>query len=206
METIDKQKSAFLLNKFISAIDIQKTNSKKLFTIGLIGLNGSGKSFVARKISERLGLYIASNDNIRRFLNENGFDGASPMQNFVFNAGPIISKYLYDHKISHIIDADLLQHHQITKENALKNGAKLYLINIICPERIILKRLQERELETRKNPETNFSRVGVDEYFKRKALHATLSLPDVFFTFDTSKDIEPQLNDLIGKFEKEQFI
>jgi predicted kinase len=196
-----------LLNKYISLIaDRFKESTKELFSIGFIGINGVGKSFVAEKLSEKLKLYIANNDRIRRFLNDNGIEDANLMQELVFDMGPKLSAYLYENKISHIIDADLMQFNDITRKNAIDHGARLCIIHLICPEDIILKRINKREKDIAKNPLVNFSRVGKDEYFKRKALHQSLLLPEVFFTIDTSLDVDIQLNEIINKLKEEELI
>lgn len=195
-----------LIEKFIRTIHVDPSNTKRLFTVGFAGLNGVGKSFVARRLSEKLGLYVASNDKIRRFLNEQGFEGASPVQDMVQKIGPASSAYLYEHKISHVIDADLYQLHQITRENARNHGANFFLVRLVCPEEIILERLERREREIRGNADANLSRVGKDEYFKRKRLHESLPIPETFFTIDTSGDIDSQLDLLVSKLQAENVL
>lgn len=60
MEYSDKQ----LIEKFIETIPVKPVKTKRLFGIGFVGLVGSGKSYVAQIISQKLDLYIASNDKI----------------------------------------------------------------------------------------------------------------------------------------------
>ncbi|MCK9378998.1 MAG: AAA family ATPase [Candidatus Moranbacteria bacterium] len=196
-----------LLNRFIDLIPRKfKNNTRSLFSVGFIGINGVGKSFVAEKLSEKIGLYIANNDKIRRFLNESGFNDTDYVQKLVFDMGPKLSAHLYANKLSHIIDADIVQFHDITRKNAMDHGARLCIIHLICPENVILERINKREKDIAKNPLVNFSRAGKDEYFKRKALHQSLLLPEVFFTVDTSLDVDIQLNKVVNKLKKEKLI
>lgn len=195
-----------LIEKFIKTIDAKPSNTKKLFAIGFAGLNGVGKSFVANKLSEKLGLYVDSSDNTRRFLNEQGFEGVSPAQEMVQKIGPASSSYLYKNKISHIIDADLMKLHQITRKNASDHGAQFFLIHLVCPEDIILKRIEKRSDDILKDSSSNLSRVGKEEYFKRKKLHESLPFPEIFFTIDTSEELDLQLDDLINKLKEEKVV
>lgn len=200
-------KEVRLFEKFIKTIDASHGNTKKLFSIGLVGLTGSGKSTVAAAIGRKIGLYIGSNDSIRRFLNEEGFEGESPNQELLQKIAERASVYLYQNKISHIIDADLIKFHQTARKNAEKNGADFLLISVILSEEIILARLQKRNEEIKKNPNSNLSRVGSKEYFRRKELHEELGLPqDIYFTFDNSQELNPQLDIFIEKLKKDGYL
>jgi adenylate kinase family enzyme len=202
-QEMTKQQRDDLAEKFIRTIDAQAGKTKKLFTLGFIGLCGVGKSFVAQKISERLGLYVFSSDRTRRFLNDQGIEGINPSQEFVEYIGPVSSRYLFEKNISHIIDGDLIKLHPITRKNAEDNGAHFYMINFICPEDIILARIDRR---CRENDSNNLSRAGREVYFKRKAMHESLPMPEVFFTIDTSRDVDAQLDELINRLREEKVI
>ncbi len=195
-----------LVNEYLSTIFTESRNAKKLFILGFIGLNGVGKSYVAEKIADQLGLYIASNDSIRRFLNKKGFDGASPAQHLVQEIAERSTNYLFENNISHIIDADLIEFHKTARINANKYGAKLFLIKLVCPEEIILDRLNRRSKETEINPALNLSRVGAERYFERKRLHKSLELPEIFFSIDTSQEIDSQIEDLVNSLIKENVV
>lgn len=195
-----------LVNEYIGAIVAQPSNAKKLFILGFIGLNGVGKTFISEKIAEKLGLYIASNDRIRRFLNTKGFEGASPAQHLVQEIAERSTNYLFENNISHIIDADLIEFHKTARINANKYGAKLFLIKLVCPEEIILDRLNRRSKETEINPALNLSRVGAERYFERKRLHESLELPEIFFSIDTSQGIDSQIEDLVNSLIKENVV
>lgn len=195
-----------LIDEYIESIMAKPGNTKKLFVFSFIGLNGTGKSYVTEKIAKKLDLYIASNDHIRRFLNIRGFSGESPDQLLVQKIAENSTKHLLKNRISHIIDADLIEFHGIAKKNTDEYDAKLVLVYLVCPEEVILQRLRNRSRELEINPDSNLSRVGVEKYLERKKMHESLSLPEIFFTMDTSRDVENQIDALISKLEKEQMI
>src|SRR5689334_16810217 len=117
-----------LLAKFLASINVRPHNTKKLFVVGLVGIIGSGKSYVAGLLAQRTGLYIGNSDVIRRFLNSEGFEGEAPVQQTLQYIAEHSSGYLYQKQVSHIIDADLVKFHDTARRNALNHGALFYLV------------------------------------------------------------------------------
>jgi|LFRM01.1.fsa_nt_gb predicted kinase len=195
-----------LIEEYIKTIKTAHNNTKKLFAIGFIGINGVGKSFVAKKLAEKIDLFIGSNDDIRRFLNNEGFKGASPNQELLQRIAEASGDWVYKNNISHIIDADLIKFQEKARAIAKQNGAKLFLVHLTCSEKIILERLQKRQQEISVNPQNNLSRVGVEEYLKRKGIHETTTIQDVFFKIDTGLKIDPQIEELINKLKQEKVL
>ena len=208
MDSINKKLSINkLFSEFSKSIDYKSGNTKKLFTIRFIGLNGTGKTYIAKILSEKLNLYIASNDEIRRFLNKKGLRGKYPDQQVVRKMAGKLSPYLYNHRISHIYDTDHIAFYRWARGIATKHGSEFYLVHVVCPEKIVFKRIEERLRRVRHKPHLNLSRADVKEYMKRKALHEKLGLPkNFFFTIDTSKNKKTQTNQLVRKLEKEGVI
>lgn len=195
-----------LIADYIKTIKAKPYNTKKLFAIGFIGLIGVGKSFVAKKIAEKIGLYITSNDNIRRFLNQRGIEGISPNQELLQKIAEMSGDYIYKNNISHIIDADLIKFQKKARGLAEKNNAKFFLIHLVCPEKIIIERLQKRQQEITNNPNNNLSRVGTEEYFKRKKIHETVPIENVFLKINTNLELDNQLEILINKLKLENVL
>jgi len=198
-----------LVEKYINQIKVDPENTKKLFAIGFIATTGVGKSTTSQKIAERLGLFVASNDEIRRFLNKEGIPGIFPDQELVQRIAEESSRYLYDNKISHVIDADLIKFHATAKKNAEEHGAKFFLLHLVCPEDVIMKHLNERDKKISElsgsSDDKGMKNVGhslssVKEYEERTKVHKETPLPDyIFMRIDTSLPMEPQLDELEGK-------
>ncbi|MDP1883859.1 MAG: AAA family ATPase, partial [Candidatus Moranbacteria bacterium] len=152
-----------LADKFITSLglkNVRPDNSTKLFAISFIGTTGVGKTTVSQKLAEKLGFYVANSDEIRRFLNREGFPGKFPDQDLVNFMGKKVSEFLYQTKTSHIIDADMIRFYDKALANATSNGAKLLIIRLVCPEEIILKRLEERQSKINEDRSQNYSEVG----------------------------------------------
>lgn len=204
------------LEKFLHTIDYPSGNTNKLFSVGLIGTTGVGKSTIAELLSKELNLYVASNDKVRRFLNKEGLPGKFPEQKLLQYIAEESSRYLYKNKISHVIDADLVKFHGVAKKNAENYGVKFFLIHLICPENVIFERLRERKKEIRrelkKNPDSEFADQGHSlsykkEYLERTKQHNMFPLPDyVYFTIDTSQNVDVQINKLKKKLKKESVL
>jgi predicted kinase len=190
------------VENYLKTIDTPHDNTKKLFAVGLIGLVGSGKSTFARVLASKLNLYIASNDRIRRWLNGQGIDGASPEQATLQEIAEATTRFLYSNRISHIIDADLMKFQDVALDNAVNHSARLFFVEVMAPEEVILQRLRQRDAGN--IDQQDLSRVGVEEYVKRKAIHEAMPRPDkLLMTIDTSQDLESQVDRLVEKLRKE---
>lgn len=190
-------KTTHYTDKYLSQIPIRGSDHK-LIVIGMVGLTGAGKSTVSKKLSEMLGYFVLSGDHIRRFLNEEGFEGMNPEPELQGHIGGETSRYLLENKISHIIDVDLINVYEKVRTRSESHGATWVMIHVTCPEEIIFKRLKERAEELKKENTTELSRAGVDEYLKRKEVHQN-TLPSVtrHYTVDTSTNLSEQLEAII---------
>lgn len=195
-----------IIDNFIKTIPIVNPDTKTLFSISFIGNLCCGKTSIAKKISEKLNLYIYINDTARRYLNNLGFEGETPAPHILNKISVGASEYLYKNRISHIIDADLIRFHDSARRIAESFGAKLYIIEIICPEEIMLERIKQREENIKLNKETSFSRAVTKHYFERKKLHDLLPKPKFFFRIDMTLDIDNQIDKLILKLKEEKII
>ncbi|EKE10968.1 MAG: hypothetical protein ACD_15C00165G0005 [uncultured bacterium] len=190
-----------IIDDFMKSVLADSQKTKQLFAIGFIGLIGSGKSCVAQKISQKLGLYVASGDGIRRFLDKNGITGERIVTRLMKRIGENFFHYLCQNNVSSIIDVDMIKHYDFFKDESEKFGAKLFVVKIDCPEEIILERIEKRSKDNELGKGANLSRAGKKEYFKRKKLHETASLPKIFFNINTEKDVDEQIDGLILKLK-----
>jgi uncharacterized protein (DUF2164 family) len=146
-------------------------------------------------------LYVASNDVIRRFLNAQGFEGDAPVQQTLQFIAESFGIYLYEHKVSHIIDADLLKFYEAARNKAYSHGAKFYLIDIECADAVIRQRILDRGQEITAGTSDNLSRADIAEYERRKAIHQEVSRPSCDFTVHTDQPLEPQLQSIITRLQ-----
>lgn len=183
----------------------------KLFSIGFIGITGVGKSYVAELLSDKTGILITRNDNIRRFLNEKGIEKVNTgEENFTIMQyiAENTSVFLYQNNISHILDQDIIRFYEKAKNISERNGAKFILVKLVCPEDILLKRLSLRTEKIEEGDTTNDSRVGIEEYEKRKIVHESVDVPNemIFMTINTGSNVESQVDDLITSLKVDGFL
>ena len=135
----------------------------------LIGLSGSGKSFVARKLAQKLGYTVLRSDEIRKTL-----AGLNPYQNAQSEFGKGIYTEEMTQKVYRtmvekakdivrkggkvILDATFLRSWQ--RELVLRYFPSAVFIWIWAPEKVVLKRL--------KNRKGDISDATPEVYFKQK--------------------------------------
>ncbi len=189
-----------LKNEYLNNIkkDLKKFKStSKTYSIGLIGLPGSGKTHFSRLLANELNLYIANADEVRIFLKNKGIE--EPVQQKI---AEIICEtrtvFLYENKINFILDTDLINFYKKAKKYAKQNNAELFFVKLECPEELILDRIKMRDSGI--DP-TNPSTAGFDKYFERKKQHQNIKPINVFYEIDTSKELKPQIKNLAEKIK-----
>lgn len=181
--------------------DIPIKSENKLYGISFIGAPGIGKSTVSKILSEKLGIYVTANDKIRRLLDEVGIN-ASDNQALVERLASDRTVYMLKNNTSMIIDANMLTAYTAVEENFNKYNSKCLFIKLNCSEEEILNRIAKRKTEFGKTG--NFSRATEEDYYKYKHNEKENKYPKekIFYTIDTEKDIEKQINELIIKIKK----
>lgn len=188
------------IDAYLATIKINPKNTKAVFLIGMVGLVGVGKSTFAQALSARLGLYIASNDSIRRWLNEQGIPGVSPRQDLVQKIAEASTRYLYAHDISHILDADLVEYYDRARQYTDEFGVRFFLFHLVAPEETILARIKKRTTETTEVG----SRAGFAEYQVRHDFHQKLGLPPgISLTISTKDSIDKEIEKVVAFLKDE---
>jgi predicted kinase len=191
------------IDAYLATIKVSPGNTKVVFLIGMVGLVGVGKSTFAQALSARLGLYIASNDSIRRWLNEQGIPGVSPRQDLVQKIAEASSRYLYAHSISHILDADLVEYYDRARQYTDEFDARFFLFHLVAPEETILARIEKRTAEAAKTG----SQAGLAEYRVRRDFHQKLGLPPgISLTISTEDSIDREVERVVAFLKDERVI
>ena len=162
------------------------------FVVAMIGAVGSGKSYVAARLSRALGAVHLRTDDVRVRLRRHG----RPMHRAI----PLLERRaeaLLRHGKSIILDSDFInpiKRRDLQRKSVLF-GAKLYFISIDAPERLILARLRKKRYTSRdlfRNAEH-----AVRTYHIRKKFHDKHQgfRPD--FTVDNAKPLEPQIEEFV---------
>lgn len=160
-------------------VSIPNNKFFKPFLLYPIGLVGSGKTTVIKPMAEYFGLVRISNDEIRKLLNDQGFNLIRTKE---ISFGLI--KEFVKKGFGVAIDADCVSKVKTITEFSDKEKIKVFLIHINTPEDFVLESMKK----FRKNAE-NF----IEIYHKRKPLHEKLDF-DFVYTFDTSRsDLSEQI-------------
>jgi len=177
--------------------------STPTFGITFIGPPGVGKTTVAKLISKKTGIFITSNDRIRREFEKLGIN-AEEEQDLVASIAKDRSEYMLKNKINMIIDATMTYYYNSIKSNFDKYNSKIFFVELKCPENVILKRIDDRAKSFGEDNE-NYSRAGRDSYFKylEKLPLSNFPKEEIFFSIDTNGDIEAQVDELVLKIYRE---
>lgn len=182
----------------LKKVPVKKT--RKFFVVAMMGLQGTGKSTLAKKISDALSIPIASNDQVRGFLMLKGLKGDAVeevMEEIIAER----RKYYFEQKVSFIMDADTWPHWRRIGNQCAEYGAEMLLVKAEASEEVILARLKARRKDV---SEYN---AGVEDYEKRKKRwEDSEPPPNIFFIFDTEKDISEQFSEFLSKMKQEGFM
>jgi hypothetical protein len=155
----------------------------------ICGLPGTGKTFLARKLSKKINAVLLSTDKIRKEIIQ------KPKYTLwervlVYNVLFLIAKYLLSAGTNCILDGTFNRKRSrdeaIEKLDSEKND--IYIIECICPEDIIFSRLQSRKRD--------YSDADLSVYLKMKNFYEKVS--EKHLTIDTSKSLEKNLEKILN--------
>ena len=153
------------------------------------GLPGSGKTFLARKLSKKINAVLLSTDKIRKEIIQ------KPKYSLweralVYNVLFLIAKYLLSAGTNCILDGTF--NRKISRDEAIEKldseRNDIYIIECICPEDIIFSRLQSRKRD--------YSDADISVYLKMKKFYEKMS--EKHLTIDTSKSLEKNLEKIMN--------
>jgi len=155
----------------------------------ICGLPGTGKTFLARKLSKKINAVLLSTDKIRKEIIQ------KPKYSLweralVYDVLFLISKYLHSAGNNCILDGTFnrksSRDEAIEKLDSERND--IYIIEVICPENIILSRLQSRKKD--------YSDADISVYLKMKKFYEKVS--EKHLTIDTAKSLEKNLEKIMN--------
>jgi len=185
-----------IISLYEKTLSIPRKKPKEQFLLCPIGLIGSGKTTTIKFLSRKLFLLRITSDEIRKLLNEGGFnyDRVKEM------AANVTKKYIKK-GFSVAIDADCAAKdvRDYLEKFTDENKVKLFWVHINPPEKFIIKNFK------RPKPTWLFKDFKdiKKNYLDRKSLHKNLNLPFIY-TFDPSRDdFNDRLNEFISILKKE---
>jgi len=189
-----------LVKDYINNLKIGLPRTKKLFSVAMMGLPGSGKSTIAKTIANRLKIPIASNDEIKGFLRLRGLN-KTRIEAVVEKIIKARREFFFKKGISFVMDSDTLPHWKKVTEQCSKFGTKPLFVKVECSEKEILSRLTKR-----KKAENEYN-AGVEDYVKRKKLWEGIEQPDkVDFVFNSEKNLDKQINLFLRLIDNEGLV
>lgn len=159
--------------------------------ITISGLPGTGKTYLARRIAERLPLALLESDALRKTLFPR--PDYSPAENTrLFSSINRLMGRLLDSDISVLLDATNLTENvrQRYYRMARRHGAPLYLVLVEAPPSLVRRRLKERQGCSGCRSDADWT-----VYQKMKAGMERIRRPH--YMVDTSKDITPFITKFI---------
>ena len=170
------------------------------FIIALSGYSGSGKSHIAKVLSQSLGLYIVGGDSVRQKVYQDEELKNLPLeeiQKLTNKVSELKIKKLLENNISIVIDRSLSS---LESLKILKSfNCKVLLINIISDHEQNIKRIINRtddyslggygDVDSKSGVKT---KEMYDEIRERKVYDIPLNLFD--FTIDAKKDLDSVIN------------
>lgn len=162
------------------------------------GLPGTGKSFLCRKLEERLPFVVLASDTLRRVLFPSPQYKEAENRR-LFSACHVLIEELLKKGIPVIFDAtNLLEHHrEYLYRAAERAGAKLILVWVEAPTEVVRQRLLAREKGG--TPQYD-SEAGWAVYKKMKPYKEKISRNH--FVVDTSQDITPVIDKIVRAARK----
>lgn len=166
------------------------------FVIAMIGTVGSGKSYVAERLSRALGASHLRTDDVRVRLRRHG----QPMQKAI----PLLQRQaetLLRQGKSVVLDSDFINpaKRRNLRRKAASFGAELYFIKIEVPEHVILARLRQKRYTSRdlfRNAED-----AVRVHYIRRKFHDKPQRFSPDFTIDNAEPLEPQIEEIARKIK-----
>lgn len=165
---------------------------KRKLLIAFIGPVGSGKTYIARRLSQRLGAVHIRTDDIRVALRKRGKSYSTAGRMAKHRAEGALEKGK-----SIVLDFDAVRSakQREYRKFAKRFGARSVFIKVRTPEKIILSRLRRHRYTRRDLFQSAAEAIRV--YFMRRKFHQRKlkSKPD--FVINNARPLEPQIRRIV---------
>ncbi|MDD5095398.1 MAG: ATP-binding protein [Dehalococcoidia bacterium] len=186
----DAQRDAGILRESITQLPEPVVRP---FLIIMSGLPGTGKSYLSRKLAERLPCVILTSDVLRKVLfPEPSFDASENQR--LFSALPVLIEDFLSRNIPVLMDATNLveNHREQLYHVADKLRLKLVIVQVEAPPDVVQERLKART----ENPDPHdFSTAGLGVHQKMKTSKENIRRNHL--VVDTSRDIGPAIEKIV---------
>ncbi len=164
----------------------------------LSGLPGTGKSYLARKLCEKIPFVVVESDFVRKTLfNPPTY---SPRESaLVHRVCHILIDRLLKKKLRVIFDATNLSemHREYVYRLAERNNAKLVIVQTVAPEEIVKARLEKRHTA---RDEHDLSDADWEVYARMKQYQQPIGRAHI--VVDTSKDLEEEIQKILRAIQR----
>ncbi|MCL0059393.1 ATP-binding protein [Dehalococcoidia bacterium] len=171
----------------------------KPFLIVLSGLPGTGKSYISRKLAERLPCVILSSDTMRRALFPSPVFNAGENQR-LFAAMHILIEDLLRKNVAILLDAtNLVERHRERLYCIIDRlRLKIIILRVEAPPEVVQERLQARMAMDNTSPDSSDADFGV--YLRMKTNKQRIRRQH--FAVDTSRDIAPVIEKIVRELRR----
>jgi predicted kinase len=183
------------IDKLCASLGILPEAVKKPVLVLISGLPGTGKTYYAKKLSERLPIVTLESDVLRRILHPNPTHGEAESAR-LFTAIHFLCERLLKEGHFVIIDATNLteSHRQHFYDIADRTEAKLVIVRVEAPEPVVKERLDKRARQPDGKSDADWNvylrmKKSVDK-IKRK-----------HYSVDTSLDYKNMLDEIVEEIK-----
>jgi predicted kinase len=170
----------------------------KPFLVVLSGLPGTGKSYVSRKLAERLPCVIVCSDTMRKSLFPSPVYDATENQR-LFAAMHVLIEELLGKNVAILLDATNLVERHRERLYCIINRLRLKLIilRVEAPPELVRERLQARMAV---NTPEDSSDADFNVYLRMKTRKQEIRRQH--FVVDTSRDIAPVIEKIVRELKR----
>ena len=166
--------------------------------IALSGLPGTGKSYLARRLAERLPVAVLESDLLRRALFRNPSHAAAESA-YLFQAVHRLLEELLRDGIAVLLDATNLEevHRERLHRSAHRAGVRLILVRVKAPPEVVAQRLEGRAQH--KDPQDR-SDAGWEVYQRMRRTAEPVG--GTYLTVETSRDVAPAVEKIVREVRR----